>query len=66
MTDMFLLLGLGTQELILIALVFVLLFGAAKLPDLMKNLGKGIKSFKNELNSTEDKKKDDEPQQPAE
>ena len=38
--------GLGTQEIILIALVILVLFGAKKIPDLMSGLGKGIKEFK--------------------
>ena len=41
-----LILGLGTQELLLIAFIFLLLFGAKKIPELMKGLGKGVKSFK--------------------
>ncbi len=49
-----LLLGLGTPELILIALAILLLFGATKIPDIMKGIGKGIKSFKKEMNSTDD------------
>lgn len=38
--------GLGTQELILIAIVILVLFGAKKIPDFMQGLGKGIKEFK--------------------
>ncbi|KAA0208222.1 MAG: twin-arginine translocase TatA/TatE family subunit [Ignavibacteriaceae bacterium] len=38
--------GLGTQELILIAVVILVLFGAKKIPDFMQGLGKGIKEFK--------------------
>jgi sec-independent protein translocase protein TatA len=38
--------GLGGQELILILLIVLLLFGAQKLPELAKGLGKGIKEFK--------------------
>lgn len=49
----FLILGLGTGELILIALLILLLFGAKKFPEMMKGLGKGIKSFKEEM-STKD------------
>ncbi|MDD3431946.1 MAG: twin-arginine translocase TatA/TatE family subunit [Bacteroidales bacterium] len=49
-----LLLGLGTPELILIALAILLLFGATKIPEIMKGIGKGIKSFKKEMNSTDD------------
>ncbi len=37
---------LGTQEILLIALVILLLFGGKKIPELMKGLGKGVKSFK--------------------
>ena len=38
--------GLGTPELLLIAFIVVLLFGAKKIPELMKGVGKGVKSFK--------------------
>lgn len=38
--------GLGTQEIILIAVVILILFGAKKIPDFMQGLGKGIKEFK--------------------
>lgn len=38
--------GLGMQEVLLIALVVLLLFGGKKIPELMKGLGKGVKSFK--------------------
>jgi len=40
------LLFLGTTEIIVIALVILLLFGGAKLPQLMRGLGKGVKEFK--------------------
>mgnify|MGYP000276258231 CR=1 FL=1 len=51
--------GLGTQELLLIAFIFLLLFGAARIPELMRSLGKGVKGFKDEMNGFE--KKADEP-----
>ena len=38
---------IGAQELIVILVVVVLLFGGTKIPELMKGLGKGIKEFKN-------------------
>lgn len=38
--------GLGTPEIILIAIVILVLFGAKKIPDLMSGMGKGIKEFK--------------------
>ncbi len=41
--------GLGMPELIVIFLIILLLFGAKNLPDIAKNLGKGIKSFKREM-----------------
>lgn len=41
-----LLLGIGGQELVFIALIILLLFGGKKIPELMKGLGKGVKSFK--------------------
>ena len=38
--------GLGMQEVLLIALVVLLFFGGKKIPELMKGLGKGVRSFK--------------------
>lgn len=49
----FLLAGLGIWEIILIVLVILLFFGAKRIPDLMKSLGKGVKSFKAGLNDLE-------------
>jgi sec-independent protein translocase protein TatA len=42
--------NLGMPEILLIALVVLLLFGGKKIPELMKGLGKGIKSFKEGMN----------------
>jgi sec-independent protein translocase protein TatA len=42
--------GLGMQEILLIALVVLLLFGGKKIPELMHGLGKGVKSFKEGMN----------------
>jgi sec-independent protein translocase protein TatA len=44
--------GLRLQEIIIIALVVLLLFGGKKIPELMKGLGRGVKSFKDGLNET--------------
>ncbi|MCP1381386.1 Sec-independent protein translocase subunit TatA/TatB [Runella salmonicolor] len=44
--SIFLILGLGGQEILLIGLIVLLLFGAKKIPELMKGLGKGIREFK--------------------
>ncbi len=45
--------GLSTTELIVIVLIILLLFGGKKIPELMKGLGKGVKSFKEGLNEVE-------------
>ena len=47
-----LLFGLGMQEVLVIALIVLLLFGGKKIPELMKGLGKGVKSFKDGMNET--------------
>ena len=50
----FLFLGnIGTGEIILIVLVVLLLWGGKKIPELMKGLGKGVKSFKEGMNEIE-------------
>ena len=41
--------GIGMPELVLILLICLLVFGAAKLPEIARNLGKGIKEFKKEM-----------------
>lgn len=43
--------GLGMQEMLLIALVVLLFFGGKKIPELMKGLGKGVRSFKEGMNN---------------
>lgn len=45
--------GIGFQELLVIAVIVLLLFGGKKIPELMKGLGKGIRSFKDGMNDTE-------------
>lgn len=47
-------LGLGMQEVLVIALIVLLLFGGKKIPELMKGLGKGVKSFKEGLKDITD------------
>ena len=51
--------GLGLPEILLIVLVVLLLFGGKKIPELMKGIGKGVRSFKDGVNGVEDKKEDD-------
>lgn len=53
MTNLLFLGNIGTGEIILIALVVLLLFGGKKIPELMKGLGKGVKSFKDGMNEIE-------------
>jgi len=48
-----LLFGIGMQEIIVIALIVLLLFGGKKIPELMKGLGKGVKSFKDGMKEIE-------------
>ncbi len=48
-----LLFNFGTGEVILIAILILLLFGGKKIPELMKGLGKGVKSFKEGLSEVE-------------
>ena len=45
--------GLGMQEVLLIALVVLLFFGGKKIPELMKGLGKGVRSFKEGMRDME-------------
>ena len=53
-----LLFGLGMQEIIVIALIVLLLFGGKKIPELMKGLGKGVKSFKDGIKEVDDEVKE--------
>lgn len=46
--------GLGLQEILIIALVVLLLFGGKKIPELMKGLGRGVRSFKEGINGKDD------------
>ena len=54
MSTILLFMGIGTQELIFIALIVLLLFGGKKIPELMRGLGKGVKSFKDGVNEAKD------------
>lgn len=65
------LLMIGAPEIIIILLIVLLLFGGKKIPELMKGLGKGVKSFKQGMNEMEEEVKrplDEQqaPQQPSE
>lgn len=45
--------GLGLSEVLVIALVVLLFFGGKKIPELMKGLGKGVRSFKDGMKEVE-------------
>lgn len=51
--------GLGSQELIIILVIVVVLFGAKRLPQLGAGLGKGIKNFKKGISSEDNDQNDD-------
>lgn len=46
--------GIGPTEILLIAIVIMVLFGAKKIPDILKGMGRGIKDFKKEVNNIEE------------
>jgi sec-independent protein translocase protein TatA len=50
--------GLGTQELVIILVIVLILFGANRLPDLARSLGSSVKEFKKGVNEI---KADDAP-----
>ena len=50
--------GIGFQEILVIALIILLLFGGKKIPELMRGLGKGVKSFKDGMNEVTDLKEE--------
>ena len=56
---------LGPQQIILIVVLLILLFGAKKIPELMKGVGKGIKEFKDATNGeNKDESKEDKDSKP--
>lgn len=57
MNSILLFMGLGMQEMLLIGLVILIFFGAKKIPEFMKGLGKGVREFKDGIKEV---KKDSE------
>ena len=53
------LLMIGAPEIIFIVLIVLLLFGGKKIPELMRGLGKGVKSFKDGMNGIEEEIKNE-------
>lgn len=59
MTNLFIMpLTIGVWEWVIIALIIILLFGGKKIPELMRGLGKGLKSFKQGMKEVESEVKD--------
>lgn len=50
--------GIGWGEILVIALIVLLFFGGKKIPEMMKGLGKGVKSFKDGMNGADDDKQE--------
>ena len=57
--------NLGVGEIVIIALVILLIFGGKKIPELMKGLGKGVRSFKEGVSEAEKEIKDAVDEQPS-
>lgn len=54
--------GLGTSEILLIVLALLLLFGGKKLPELMRGAGRGIREFKDAVNTATKPEDDKKPE----
>lgn len=59
LSTILLLFNLGSGEMIVIALIVLLLFGGRKIPELMRGLGKGIRSFRQGMKEVSDEIKED-------
>lgn len=55
---------IGMQEILIIALIVLLLFGGRKIPELMKGLGKGVRSFKDGMNGVDNDKESAQKNEP--
>lgn len=52
--------NLGSTEIILIIVVILILFGAKKIPEFMRGIGKGMREFKKAVNEVEEDIKGEE------
>lgn len=61
MTNAPMFLGLGMQEILIILVIVLLLFGGKKIPELMRGAGKGVRAFKDGMKevTTDDENNDD-------
>lgn len=50
---------IGYQEILIIALIVLLIFGGRKIPELMRGLGKGVKNFKDGMNGKDEEVKEE-------
>ena len=57
--------GLGWQEILLILLVVLLLFGAKRIPEIARSLGKGVKEFKKGISDGGEEKEEEKKSQPC-
>ncbi len=61
MTNVPMFLGLGMQEILIILVIVLLLFGGKKIPELMRGAGKGVRAFKDGMKevTTDNENNDD-------
>jgi sec-independent protein translocase protein TatA len=52
--------GIGTQEILIILFIFLLVFGAKRLPELGQAMGRGIREFKRSVSDIQDELKDEQ------
>ena len=64
MNSILVFMGLGMQEMLLIGLVILIFFGAKKIPEFMKGLGKGVREFKDGIKEVK-KDNDEVPRTPT-
>ena len=57
---------IGPWQIVILALLVILLFGGKKIPELMKGIGKGVKSFKEGMNEIEDQINKSDEEKPKE
>ncbi len=55
--------NLGPQEILIIALVILVLFGASRIPQFFRGLGRGIREFKEELKKADEESSPSEPRE---